>query len=190
MQMQILTSVLVFQVDKSSIVMGTIHYIKSLEGTLSELEKHKLEMQQARGQVGAADSGVVSSSAAGLAPTALVALEPVVLPDAGIWPTRAAPALLVTAGTMPVGVQTWSGPNFALSLSGNDAFINVCVAWRPGVLKMVMAVLEKHNINVVTSEISSDNARSMFTVHARVSKTLVLHLGSYILVVLVAKWRL
>ncbi|KAM0909813.1 hypothetical protein ACQ4PT_014543 [Festuca glaucescens] len=102
------------KVDKSSIVMETIHYIKSLEGTLMELEKRKQEMQLARG-------------------------------------------------------KTWSGQNVVLSLSGNDAWINVCVARRPGVLTMVMAVLKKHNINVVTSGISSDNAWTMFTIHARIN---------------------
>ncbi|KAM0909809.1 hypothetical protein ACQ4PT_014542 [Festuca glaucescens] len=156
------------KVDKSSIVMETIHYIKSLEGTLSELEKRKLEKQLVRGKVGAA----VSSSAAGLAPTSLVAPAPVVLPGAGMWPTGAAPAPPVTVGTVtvpPVGLQTWSGPNVVLSLSGNDACINVCVARRPGVLRMVMAVLEKHNIDVITSGISSDNARSMFTIQARIN---------------------
>ncbi|KAM0909811.1 hypothetical protein ACQ4PT_014543 [Festuca glaucescens] len=90
----------------------------------------------------------------------------------GIWPTGEAPTSPVTVGAVPpvpVGLQTWSGQNVVLSLSGNDAWINVCVARRPGVLTMVMAVLKKHNINVVTSGISSDNAWTMFTIHARFS---------------------
>uniref|UniRef100_A0ACD5YUJ5 Uncharacterized protein n=1 Tax=Avena sativa TaxID=4498 RepID=A0ACD5YUJ5_AVESA len=150
------------KVDKSSIVMEAIHYIKSLEGTLSELEKRKLEMQLAAGNFGAAANGGVSSSAAPPAP------PPVVLPGGGIWPSGPAPAPPVTAPA-PVVLQTWSGPNVVLSLSGNDACINVCVARRQGVLSMVMAVLEKHSIDVVTSGISSDNGRSMFTIHARIN---------------------
>ncbi|KAM0909812.1 hypothetical protein ACQ4PT_014543 [Festuca glaucescens] len=129
------------KVDKSSIVMETIHYIKSLEGTLMELEKRKQEMQLARGKVGAAANGEAPTS-----PVTVGAVPPV-----------------------PVGLQTWSGQNVVLSLSGNDAWINVCVARRPGVLTMVMAVLKKHNINVVTSGISSDNAWTMFTIHARIN---------------------
>uniref|UniRef100_A0ACD5ZEK7 Uncharacterized protein n=1 Tax=Avena sativa TaxID=4498 RepID=A0ACD5ZEK7_AVESA len=153
------------KVDKSSIVMEAIHYIKSLEGTLGELEKRKLEMQLAHGNFGAAASAGVSSSATPPAP------PPVVLPGGGIWPAGAAPAppVTVAAAPAPVVLQTWSGPNVVLSLSGNDACINVCVARRPGVLSMVMAVLEKHSIDVVTSGISSDTGRSMFTIHARIS---------------------
>jgi hypothetical protein len=189
--MQILTSLLVFQVDKSSIVMDTIHYIKSLEGTLMELEKRKQEMQLERGKVGAAANSGISSSAMAITPTALVAQAPVVLPGAGIWSTGAAPPITVgMVAPAPVGLQTWSGQNVVLSLSGNDAWINVCVARRLGVLTMVMAVLEKHNIDVVTLGISSDNARTMFTIHARVSKTLVLHLATYFLGLWLLKYRL
>ncbi|KAM0893595.1 hypothetical protein ACQ4PT_024998 [Festuca glaucescens] len=160
------------KVDKSSIVMEAIHYIKSLEGTLMELEKRKQEMQLARGKVSAAANSGISSSAMAITPTALVAQAPIVLPGAGIWPTGAAPAPPITVGTVapaPVGLQTWSGQNVVLSLSGNDAWINVCVARRLGVLTMVMAVLEKHNIDIVTLGISSDNARTMFTIHARIN---------------------
>ncbi|XP_047043459.1 transcription factor bHLH95-like [Lolium rigidum] len=161
------------KVDKSSIVMEAIHYIKSLEETLSELEKQKLEMQLARGKIGAATNDGVSSSAVVLALTDRRAPMPVALPVAGIGPTGAAPKPPITVGVVtaapaPVGLQTWSGPNVVLSLSGNDAYISVCVARRRSVLPMVIAVLEKHNIDVVTSGISCDNTRSMFTIHARI----------------------
>ncbi|KAM0893594.1 hypothetical protein ACQ4PT_024997 [Festuca glaucescens] len=161
------------KVDKSSIVMEAIHYIKSLEETLSDLEKRKLEMQLARGKIGAAANDGVSSSAAALALTDRVAPTPVVLPVAGIGPTGAAPAPPITVGAVtvapaPVGLQTWSGPNVVLSLSGNDAYISVCVARRRSVLPLVIAMLEKDNIDVVTSRISCDNARSMFTIHGRI----------------------
>jgi hypothetical protein len=170
----------VFQVDKSSIVMKAIHYIKSLEETLSKLEKRKLEMQLARGKIGTAGNDGVSSSAAALALTGQVAPMQVALLVAGIGSTGAAPTLPITVGAVtaapvPVGLQTWSGPNVVLSLSGNDAYISVCVARHRSVLPMLIAVLEKHNIDVVTSGISCDNAQSMFTIHARVSKTLILN---------------
>ncbi|CAM0952905.1 unnamed protein product [Alopecurus aequalis] len=160
-----LLSTLPDKVDKSSIVMEAIHYIKSLEGTLSELEKRKLEMQLARVKGGAAANHGVSSS---------VAPAPVVLPVGGIGPAGGTPAPPVSVGSataalMPVGLQTWSGPNVVLSLSGSDACINVCVARRPGVLTMVLAVLDKHGIDVVTSGIASDPTRSIFTIHTRIN---------------------
>jgi hypothetical protein len=172
-------SIVVFQADKSSIVMEAVHYIKSLEGTLSELEKRKLEMQLAQGEVvGATANTGVSSLAAMPAPTSLVAPAPIVLTGAGICPTETSPTPPVTAAPAAVGLQTWSGPNVVLSLSGNEVCISVCVARRPGLPTMVLEVLEKHNIDVVTWGISSDNARSMFNIQARVSKTLILNLAS------------
>ncbi|VAI43625.1 unnamed protein product [Triticum turgidum subsp. durum] len=117
------------KVDKSSIVMEAIHYIKSLEGTVSELEKQKLERDfAAGGKLAAAANDGVSSSVAAAMP-------------------------------MGMATPTWSGPNVVLSLSGNYAYIHMSVARRPGVLTMVTAVLEKHGIDVVTTGISSDRSQ-------------------------------
>ncbi|KAK1617359.1 hypothetical protein QYE76_022876 [Lolium multiflorum] len=123
------------KVDKSSIVMETIHYIKSLEGTLMEVEKRKQEMQLARGKVGATTNNGISSSAMAITPTTLVAQAP------------APPITVGTVAPAPVGIQMWLGHNVVLCLSGNDAWINVCVARRLGMLTMVMTMLEKHNID-------------------------------------------
>lgn len=161
------------KVDKSSIVMEAIHYIKSLEGTLSELERHKLERDLARGKPAAAANGGVACSAVAAAPMAMA--SPVTgLSGCGIWQTGATPAPsmalgAVTAAPAPVALQTWSGPNVVLSLSGNNAYIHMSVARRSGVLTMVMAVLEKHGIDVITSGISSDRSQSMFTIQARIN---------------------
>ncbi|XP_037454652.1 transcription factor bHLH95-like [Triticum dicoccoides] len=158
------------KVDKSSIVMEAIHYIKSLEGTVSELEKQKLERDFARGNPAAAANGGVSSSV----PMAMA--TPVTGASAGgIWQTGAGPAPsmslvgAVTAAPAPVPLQTWSGPNVVLSLSGNNAYIHMSVERRPGVLTMVTAVLEKHGIDVVTTGISSDPSQCMYTIQARIN---------------------
>lgn len=154
--------------------MEAIHYIKSLEGTLGELEKQKLDRDLARGRPATAANGGVSSSA--LAATPMAMATPVTgLSGGGIWQTGAAPAPsmplgAVTAAPAPVPLQTWSGPNVVLSLSGNNAYIHMSVARRSGVLTMVMAVLEKHGIDVVTSGISSDRSQCIVTIQARVSK--------------------
>lgn len=165
--------VLVFQVDKLTIVMEAIHYIKSLEGVLSELEKRKME-ELAHGKIPTIANGGVSSSMAAATPIVLMT-QLTGLQAGGIWPTREATwptndVGTVTAEPAPVRLQTWSGPNIVLSLSGNHAYINVCVARRPGMLTAVLAVLEKHNIDVITSTIMSDSTRSMFTIQAQVSK--------------------
>ncbi|KAM3295604.1 hypothetical protein ACQJBY_038093 [Aegilops geniculata] len=161
------------KVDKSSIVMEAIHYIKSLEGTVSELEKQKLERDLARGNPAAAANGGVSSSVTAAMPMGMA--TPVTgLSAGGIWQTGAAPAPsmalgAVTAAPEPVPLQTWSGPNVVLSLSGNYAYIHMSVGRRPGVLTMVTAVLEKHGIDVVTTGISSDRSQCMYTIQARIN---------------------
>lgn len=66
--------------------------------------------------------------------------------------------------------MVWSGPSVVLNLCGGDqAFINVSVARRPGVLTMIVDVLERHSIDVVTAQIASDQSRSLFTIHTSVS---------------------
>ncbi|KAF2945220.1 hypothetical protein DAI22_02g202100 [Oryza sativa Japonica Group] len=58
-----------------------------------------------------------------------------------------------------------------LNLCGGDqAFINVSVARRPGVLTMIVDVLERHSIDVVTAQIASDLSRSLFTIHTSVDR--------------------
>ncbi|KAF7078057.1 hypothetical protein CFC21_082536 [Triticum aestivum] len=162
------------KVDKSSIVMEAIHYIKSLEGTVSELEKQKLERDfAAGGKLAAAANDGVSSSVAAAMPMGMA--TPVTgLSGGGIWQTGAAQAPsmalgAVTVAPAPVPLQTWSGPNVVLSLSGNYAYIHMSVARRPGVLTMVTAVLEKHGIDVVTTGISSDRSQCMYTIQARIN---------------------
>ncbi|XP_037450138.1 transcription factor bHLH95-like [Triticum dicoccoides] len=160
------------KVDKPTIVMEAIHYIKSLEGVLSKLEKRKME-EHVQGKIlTTANSGISSSRAAA---------KPIVLktqltspPTGGTWPTREATwptndVGAMTAEIAPVRLQTWSRPNIVLSLFGNHVNINVCVEQRPGMLTGVMVVLDKHNIDVITSTIVSDNTRTIFTIQAQIN---------------------
>ncbi|XP_073356735.1 transcription factor bHLH95-like [Aegilops tauschii subsp. strangulata] len=160
------------KVDKPTIVMEAIHYIKSLEGVLSELEKRKME-EHVQGKIPTtANSGVSSSTAAATPIVLKTQLNG--LPNGGMcptqeetWPTNDVGAM--TAETAPVRLQTWSRRNIVLSLFGNHANINVCVARCPSMLTGVLAVLEKHNIDVITSMIVSDNARTIFTIQAQIN---------------------
>lgn len=138
--------------NKSTIVMEAIHYIKTLEGTLSELEKRKQDLAR----------GICLSSSAARA--TMMAHQP---PVGGIFPAGAAAVAPVGAAVpaVPVELQKWSGQNVVLSLSGDDAHINVCSARRTGLLTMVVAILEKYGIEVVTSEIASNSSRNRFTFH-------------------------
>ncbi|KQJ99814.1 hypothetical protein BRADI_3g45365v3 [Brachypodium distachyon] len=148
------------KMDKSSIVMEAIHHIKTLEGTVKELEKRKQDL--ARGMpagIGSSVSGISSSSPAVVLPVpAAVVVQP--------------PAAGAGAGAVPpqLGLQTWSGQNVALSLSGDDAYINVCAPrYGPRMLKLVVSVLDKHGLEVITSGIASESSRVMFNFHTRVN---------------------
>uniref|UniRef100_J3LDN7 Plant bHLH transcription factor ACT-like domain-containing protein n=1 Tax=Oryza brachyantha TaxID=4533 RepID=J3LDN7_ORYBR len=67
--------------------------------------------------------------------------------------------------------MVWSGPSVVLNLCGGDqAFINISVPRSPGVLTMIVDVLERHSVDVVTVQISSDQSRSLFTIHTRVDR--------------------
>ncbi|KQJ99815.1 hypothetical protein BRADI_3g45370v3 [Brachypodium distachyon] len=138
------------ETDKLMIMMEVIQYIKTLEGTLSELEKRKQDRMQ----------GISSSSSAARA-TVMAHQQPV----GGIFQAWAAAVAPVGAAVpaVPMELQKWLGQNVVLSLSGDDAYINVCSARRAGLLTMVVAILEKYSIEVVTSEIASDSSRNRFT---------------------------
>lgn len=164
--------VLILQTNKATMVGVAIDHIKSLEVTLANLEKRKQEMKLARGRRGPADAGASSSVAPPPAPAAPTQAVLPVGAHGGMPP--AAAAVTAAPALAPVGLQTWSGPNVVLTVSGDDAYVNVCTARRQGVMTMVAAVLEKHCIDVVTSEVASDDSRSMLMIHARVSKPLVL----------------
>jgi hypothetical protein len=73
------------------------------------------------------------------------------------------------AAAPPVAFQSWSGTNVVLTVSEDDALISVCAPRRAGVLVMVLSVLQKHRLDVVTTQVASDEGRSMFNIHARVS---------------------
>uniref|UniRef100_A0A0E0K0X5 BHLH domain-containing protein n=1 Tax=Oryza punctata TaxID=4537 RepID=A0A0E0K0X5_ORYPU len=179
--------------DKATIVGEAISFIRSLEETVADLERRKRERDSlaarcARLGLGGsssssapppdavdtaavmqpapapgADGGGGGSSAPPVHPAAAVAVPP---PDAAAAVT-AAPEPATAPGTFMV----WSGPSVVLNLCGGDqAFINVSVARRPGVLTMIVDVLERHSIDVVTAQIVSDQSRSLFTIHTSVDR--------------------
>ncbi|KAL6634529.1 hypothetical protein ACP70R_027200 [Stipagrostis hirtigluma subsp. patula] len=168
--------------DKATVVGEAIGYIRALEDTVAKLEKRKRELalaRQAAAAAKAAGAGVGSSSSAvephAAQAAAMCAWPPQPLPlpqqqqqSAASASTAAAPPPSA-ATTGSAGFQSWSGPNVVVSVSNNDAYISVCAPRRPGVLTLVLSVLEKYQIGVVTTQVASDGARSMFTIHGRVN---------------------
>ncbi|KAL6899194.1 hypothetical protein ACP4OV_005852 [Aristida adscensionis] len=179
--------------DKATVVAEAIAYIKALEGTVVKLEQRKREIALARQAAAAEAMAGAGSSSSPLEPhaaqAAAVLAAPVPLPHGHGWggaprqhqhqqrqllPAAAAaaraapPAGLAPVTAGPVGFQSWSGPNVVLSVSNDDAYISVCAPRRAGVLTLVLAVLDKYGIDIVTTQVSCDGLRSMFTIHGRV----------------------
>ncbi|XP_062227376.1 transcription factor bHLH95-like [Phragmites australis] len=156
--------------DKATIVGEAVSYIRTLEGTLQRLEKLKLERMRAQ-QLGLGSSAAPASSPMRHGTPAPATREAALADMAQGWNAlRDAAAGEGSSAAPPAPFQTWSGPNVVVSVSGGDAFINLCTPRQLGLLTKALFVLEKHRIDVVTTDISSDRNRSMFSIHARVSQ--------------------
>ncbi|XP_062224486.1 transcription factor bHLH95-like [Phragmites australis] len=157
--------------DKATIVGEAIGYIRVLEDKVA-MRKQELVLarQAAAAEVRASSSSAPSHPAQGAAMSLVVPHGRGQLPQQQQQRPAAAmtPPPQLTAA--PVGFQTWWGPNVVLSVSDDDAYINLCAPRRAGVLTLVLSVLDKHRIDVVTTHVASDGVRSMFTIHARVNE--------------------
>ncbi|KAF0934109.1 hypothetical protein E2562_022781 [Oryza meyeriana var. granulata] len=191
-----LVPTLTTKADKATIVGEAISFIRGLEETVADLERRKRERDSLAARCARLGLGGSSSSAAVAPPPAAAVVPPavtpviahggsmpappVVLPPAGAdgggaWapalPEPAAAAVTAAPAPAPGTFMVWAGPSVVLNLCGGDqAFINVSVPRRPGVLTMIVEVLERHSIDVVTAQIASDQSRSLFTIHTRVDR--------------------
>ncbi|GJS94253.1 reverse transcriptase domain-containing protein [Tanacetum coccineum] len=123
----------------TTIVDEAIAYIKTLEETLHELEKQKLEKLHA------------SSSTAQL--------------DTASHP-RIAPFCFTRLSPPPV-IRTWSSPNVSLDVCGVDGYISICSSKKSQLFTRICFVLEKYKIDVISTKISSDKYKSMFFFHVQ-----------------------
>ena len=159
---------LIWQVDKATLVGETIHFIKALEQTKAQLERRKQEQALARQ---AAAEAVVSTLLS--APQTAHGMAAMSNGWGPAVPPQQQP--LAAAATGPAGFQTWSAPNVALSVSNEKAIISVCLPRQPRMLTLVMSVLSKHGIDVITVHVAADGPRSLINIYTRVSSLLDLH---------------
>ncbi|KAH6818917.1 hypothetical protein C2S51_002520 [Perilla frutescens var. frutescens] len=141
--------------DKSTIVDEAVNYIKNLQQTLEELEKRKLERMH----------GVITQNKLTVQSREAFLAE---LGSSGnMAVTLAGPNQLYSGPDYPAIFKTWTSPNVILNICGRDGHINVCCMRKPGLFTAVCFVMEKHNLEVVSAQASSDRARSMYMIHAR-----------------------
>ncbi|KAF9602180.1 hypothetical protein IFM89_025480, partial [Coptis chinensis] len=151
--------------DKSTIVDEAINYIKTLQLTLQKLQKQKLERMRGAAAIDYDPSLMVtpnlltynSSREAYLA-------EQVSSMNLGMVANSSNSLQVVPS--IPICFQTWSSPNVVLNVCGEDAQISVCAPKKSGLFTTIVCVLEKHKIDVVTAQISSDLYKNMYTIHA------------------------
>lgn len=168
---------IMLQTDKASIVGEAIGYIKTLEDVVQKLETIKTERVRAHQWAAAAAAAVAangggegSSHSHSQPPRHATAVTVAVAEPAPVAAAvnAQAPQKKAAAAAAPA-LQTWSAPNITLTMAGVDAFINMCLPRQRASFTTVAFVLEKHQIDVVTSTISADHDKSLFSVHVRVS---------------------
>jgi hypothetical protein len=142
------------------VVGEAISFIGVLEGTVANLEKRKQDLALSRR---AASS---SSSAPAPLSTGVYSDD---LPQGWAWLPKQKEQKPAAA---PAEFQSWSGANVVLSVSMDDAYISVCAPTRrPGVMVMLLSVLQNHRIDVVTAQVSSDAGRTLFSIYTRVCRS-------------------
>ncbi|KAL1193406.1 Transcription factor bHLH95 [Cardamine amara subsp. amara] len=171
--------------NQITIVDKAVNSIKSLEKTLETLKGQKLEKLQYSSPSNTPLAFAPSSSSA---PTNLltppISNHPQVLtvgttaPESysreafmadQIFSSSAAAVNLPYPCNDPVaGFDSWSNRNFVMNISGNEAFFNFCCPKdKLGVFTNVCYLFEKHNIEVLNANVSS-NRFLTYMIHAQV----------------------
>ncbi|KAK4739994.1 hypothetical protein R3W88_003691 [Solanum pinnatisectum] len=141
--------------DKSTIVYEAVNHILKLQNTFKKLESQKLERQEEY------SIRLLGSQKVGNSWEKYVGDQGSTCNSTAITPTNHGASPLI-----PTGFMTWSSPNVILNVCGEDAHISVCCPKNPGLFTMICYVLEKHKIDIVSAQISSDQFRSMFMIQA------------------------
>ncbi|KAH7680953.1 Myc-type basic helix-loop-helix (bHLH) domain-containing protein [Dioscorea alata] len=141
--------------DKSSIVDEAVNYINSLQQTINKLQKQKMERVKALAFEENQTHGAESTREVFLAEQGKNMVSILGSPTSASFPR------------FPLNLQTWSSQNLVLSITGEDAHINICTGKKPGLLSTICFIMEKHNLELVSAHISSDHFRTMIMIHAR-----------------------
>ncbi|KAJ6971676.1 hypothetical protein D5086_025464 [Populus alba] len=148
--------------DKSSIVDEAVKYIKTLQQTLQTLQKQKVEKFQ--GAIIDYEPSVITSltDTVGSREASFAALGP----SKNFPSTSKMSQNSFSVSLSPACFQTWFSPNVVMNMCGDDAQFSLCSTRKPGLLATVLYILEKHNLDVVSAHISSDQYRSIYMIHA------------------------
>uniref|UniRef100_A0A0D9W4Z8 BHLH domain-containing protein n=1 Tax=Leersia perrieri TaxID=77586 RepID=A0A0D9W4Z8_9ORYZ len=149
------------QTNRATLVDSTIDYIKQLEGNIKKLEMLKKERMLVST---AANNGSTSAPP----PPPSLEVEKTTTPReitladlVNVWeaeaPLAPPPAVVTNDASTLARMQTWTGANMTVSLTGRDAFITVSLP-RPrdqSLFSTTLSILERHHIDVITATVST-----------------------------------
>ncbi|XP_044490007.1 transcription factor bHLH95-like [Mangifera indica] len=159
--------------DKSRIVDEAVKYIKTLQQTLQKLQKQKLERLQGVAtfkyeplpSIINSQKLALNSREAFLADHGSSTNFTIEAATSNVNSTN-----LVSASLCPVVFQTWTSPNVVLNICGDEANISVCSPRKLGLFTTICCVLEKHKIEIISAQVSSNSNRRMSMIHAHVNR--------------------
>ncbi|XP_054786863.1 transcription factor bHLH95-like [Prosopis cineraria] len=142
--------------DRIKVVDETLNYITTLEQTLENLEKKKME-RSLRSSV-SSNAGHPSGTSRDAFMSEQVASS-----------SSPTPSASPHGYNKPVGFQTWTSPNLVVNICGKEAQFSVTSSknWCP--FSTICCVLEKYKIEVLSAHISCDNGRRFYMFQAQVS---------------------
>nr|XP_043627253.1 transcription factor bHLH95-like [Erigeron canadensis] len=149
--------------DKSTIVDEAVSYIKTLQQTVQKLERKKLERLY-----GVASKTTIASPIDQQSKMAFGTRESF-LADQGSSTSEISPSSSTSFPfplRSPTVFETWASSNVTLNVCGLDAHFSILCSPKPGLLTAVCFVFEKHNLEIVSAQISSDQVKSLFMIHA------------------------
>ncbi|XP_027768499.1 transcription factor bHLH95-like [Solanum pennellii] len=151
------------QADECTIIDEAVNHILKLKNTFEKLKRKKLEGLQEHNirlmssqkfpDVGNSwenylgDQGTTSNSSF-------------------IKPKIHGATPLMVNNNIPTSFMTWSSPDMILNVCGKDAHISVCCPKKLGLFTFICYVLGKHNIEIVSAQVSPDQSRTMFMIQA------------------------
>ncbi|KAD4179245.1 hypothetical protein E3N88_27836 [Mikania micrantha] len=153
--------------DKTAVVNEAIRYIKTLQLTIQRLETKKLERLYG--------SSTETITASLIQPQRLlINTRESFIADQGS-PTgningKASPSRSTSLSfplCSPKVFQTWVSSNVTLNVCGLDALISVCSSCKHGLLTAICFMLEKHKLEIVSAQISSNESKSLFMIHVQ-----------------------
>ncbi|MFS7920079.1 putative transcription factor bHLH family [Helianthus anomalus] len=142
------------KVDKAAIVDEAVDYIKTLQQTLQRLETKKVERLD----------GPSTKTTTGSTRESFLA-------DQGSSIGKVSSSSSNSLISFPLSstkiFQTWVSSKVTLNVCDIDAHISICAPRKPGLLTAICYVLEKHKLEIVSADISTDELKSLFMIHVR-----------------------